>query len=81
MDKTKKVLTIIGTVVTLLGAILGGGTATSWTFDFSTDNSINISDDDTTTINEGDTFLGIDKQIIIDLGTEIACDVDDTLCD
>lgn len=81
MDKTKKVLAIIGTIVTLFGAILGGGSATSWTFDFSQDHSTNISDDDTTTINEGDTILGIDKDIIADIGKKIICDVDDTLCD
>ena len=79
MDKTKKVLAIIGTIVTLLGAILGGGSATSWTFDFSQDHSTNISDE--TTINEGDTILGIDEKVVIDIGTKIACNVDPDLCD
>jgi len=79
MDKTKKVLAIIGTIVTLLGAILGGGSATSWTFDFSQDHSTNISDE--TTINEGDTILGIDEKVVIDIGKKIICDVDPELCD
>ena len=79
MDKTKKVLAIVGTIVTLLGAILGGGSATSWTFDFSQDHSTNISDE--TTINEGDTILGIDEEVIIDIGTKIICDTDPDLCD
>ncbi len=81
MDKTKKVLAIIGTVVTLLGAILGGGSATSWTFDFSQDHSTNISDESTSTINEGDTILGIDEKVVIDIGTKIACNIDPELCD
>jgi len=81
MDKTKKILAIIGTVITLFGAILGGGTATNWTFDFSQDNSIIISDDDTTVINEGDIVLGIDKDDIKDVGVDIICTIDPELCD
>ena len=81
MDKTKKILAIIGTVITMFGAILGGGTATSWTFDFSQDTSIIISDDDTTTINEGDVIIGIDKADIKDAGLEIICTLDPELCD
>jgi len=80
MDKTKKILAVLGTVITLIGAIYGGGSATSWTFDFSQDNSINISDDDTTIINEGDTVLGIDKDILKDIARDVACDIDPELC-
>jgi len=79
MDKTKKILAIIGTVVTLIGAILGCGSATSWTFDFS--QNINISDDDTTVINEGDIVLGIDKDDIKDVGVDIICTIEPELCD
>ncbi len=75
MDKTKKVLAIIATTITLIGAILGSGAV----IDFST--STIISDDTTTTINEGDTILGIDKGDIIDIGKGIACDLEPELCD
>ena len=76
MDKTKKILAIAGLVITMIGAIFGGE-STNWTFDFSQDHSINISDDDTTTINEGDTILGIDREDIKD----VACDLAPELCD
>lgn len=81
MDKTKKVLAIAGMLVTLAGVIFGGGSATSWTFDFSQDHSTNISDDDTTTINVGDSIITGLKDDLKDALKETACDLEPELCD
>ncbi len=81
MDKTKKVLAIAGMLVTLAGVIFGGGSATNWTFDFSQDHSTNISDDDTTTINVGDSIITGLKDDLKDALKETACDLEPELCD
>ncbi len=81
MDKNKKVLAYLGIIVSVLGLVFGGGSSTNWTFDFSQDHSVNVSDDDTTTINEGDTIFGIDKDVLKDILKETACDIDPELCD
>jgi len=79
MDKTKKVIAYLGIIISVLGIVFGGGSSTNWTFDFSQDHSVNTSDDDTT-INQGDTFLGMDKEFFKDVLTETACDIDPDLC-
>jgi len=75
MDKTKKILAILGAVITLIAAILGSGAV----FDFSNTSTI-ISDDSTTITNEGDTVLGIDKDILKGIARDVACEIDPELC-
>ena len=61
---SKSKITIILAVIATIGSILGVGEGTSWTFDWSTTTITTISDDDVTTINEGDINVDIDLEDI-----------------
>jgi hypothetical protein len=78
MDRTKKILAILGAIATIIGAVLGSGA--SFENIGNTNTEINTSDDDVT-INEGDTIIGGIKSEIKNAGKELACELEPELCD